>query len=199
MIYRFERQYPIFSISQIDSSRNTHIIALGSGHYYDSTLQALNRLGQTGLARVAEAVRIARQIPDSKIVCSGNSGSGRLPQAYTIAFAAIELGYSAKDTILLPSPTNTCEEAKFYARRFGTKKQVILVTSAYHMPRAIAYFARHGLNPIPAPTQHYVKLDPRQFTFDFVPSLTKIEMTDRILHELAGWLKFYLTSNSLGT
>ncbi|MCB9352646.1 MAG: hypothetical protein H6573_34950 [Lewinellaceae bacterium] len=52
------------------------------------------------------------------------------------------------------------------------------------------WFRQAGLSPLPAPTNHMIKPDPVRRPFPFKPSIHKIEMTDRLLHEWAGTLPF---------
>ena len=61
----------------------------------------------------------------------------------------------------------------------------ILVTSAYHMPRAMRLMQRAGLHPIAAPTGQRVGGPPRAW-FGLLPTSGGLESTERALHEYFG-------------
>ncbi len=61
-----------------------------------------------------------------------------------------------------------------------------LVTSGYHMNRALIEFERLGANPIPAPTDFKRKRFPSYMLFDFIPSAQNLRNSDIALHEHIG-------------
>ena len=69
----------------------------------------------------------------------------------------------------------------------------MLVTSAYHMPRAMEIFKEEGMNPIPAPTQFLTKRYSYRTKY-FLPSVVNLIHSDIALHEYMGmtWLKLQL-------
>lgn len=69
-----------------------------------------------------------------------------------------EMGVPPDALLLQVRSLNTAEEVLFdleILRQRGAKR-IILVTSAMHMPRAMALFAKHDLEVIPAPTDFKV-------------------------------------------
>jgi uncharacterized SAM-binding protein YcdF (DUF218 family) len=84
-------------------------------------------------------------------------------------------------------------------------RRIILVTSALHMPRSQAIFARQGFEVIPAPTDYnvtqadwgyYLTPDPAIQVFNLFPSAEALDFTMRAMKEyigiavyrLRGWL-----------
>jgi uncharacterized SAM-binding protein YcdF (DUF218 family) len=185
-----EKNYPVLDVNSIPGRPGTLIVILGGGYSFDPQLPPTGQLSNIALGRLTEAIRIYRQLPGSKLVCSGATFSINEAQAYVTARAAITLGVSPADTTIIPSPRNTAEEARACFRRFGKGHQLILVTSAVHMKRAMQYFEAQGLSPIPAPGDHLVKIDPEKTPFTFKPSISRIRMMEASLHEYAGLLKF---------
>lgn len=108
------------------------------------------------------------------------------PQAELMARTAVLLGVPPADTIMVKSPANTEAEAFDYTARFGQGQPLILVTDALHLPRAMFWFRQAGLGPVPAPANHLVKPGAERRPFPFKPSLRKVEMADKLLHEWAG-------------
>lgn len=183
-----EGRYAQMDAAKISSLRQqpVNIIVLGAGHSNAPGFAVHDRLSETVLKRLLEGIRIKQQLPQAKLVCSGYSASGRQSQAEVLAEMAIQLGISAQDTLLQPTAHNTEAEARAYSQRFSDTIPLVLVTSAIHMPRAVYWFKHYGLAPIPAPTNHLVMPDPGYEAFAWKPSLHKVEMTQKLLHEYAG-------------
>ena len=62
----------------------------------------------------------------------------------------------------------------------------MLVTSALHMPRAVAAFRGAGIRVVPAATDVRAAADHSPAVFDWVPSAAALELTTAALHEIAG-------------
>lgn len=187
---RKEASFDIFSIEkfQIPDSATIHILVLGGGHSVSPSLPPNDQLSPNALARIVEGVRLHRLIPNSKLIGSGFSSTGRIPQARVLTNTAVALGVAPGDTLQIPDPYNTEAESKAYLKRFGSEDPLILVTDAIHMPRAMYWFRQAGCDPIPAPTNHLIKPDPDYSPFPFKPSIRKIEMMDKWLHEWVGMM-----------
>jgi uncharacterized SAM-binding protein YcdF (DUF218 family) len=177
-----------------EQSDSLHILLLGGGHTLSPDLPPNDQLSSQALARLSEGVRLKQQLPEAKLIGSGNSQSKRTPQAAVLMNTAVALGISPLDTLQNIRPYNTETEAFTYAKRFGTDTPLILVTSAVHMPRALYWFERAGVQAIPAPTDHWVKPDPQKSPYNWKPSAIKIQMTGALLHEWAGMVYAKLRS-----
>jgi uncharacterized SAM-binding protein YcdF (DUF218 family) len=125
------------------------IIVLGGGedgHAADSPqLAALNEAAE----RYTEAVALARRLPQARLVFSGGSGAhiaAAVPEAEPAGRLFAALGIP-KDRITLETQSrDTHENALFSARllRPRPNERWLLVTSAWHMPRAMGCFRRAG-------------------------------------------------------
>lgn len=189
LVFKMESTYTTFQPADSLVSP-VFILVLGGGHSISPDLTAADQLSADALVRLSEAIRLHRLLPGSKIVCSGSSISNRTTQAQMLGMAAVELGVNPSDTLLDSNPLNTEAELTNFKARFRETKTFILVTDAIHMTRAIRYSIREGLKPIPAPTNHLMKMDPLRSNFDFIPSSQKILLSQRLLHEYVGLLKF---------
>ena len=188
LINRLEQAYPPFSENlnpTIDSTFN--IVVLGGGHTLDPRLNVISQLSEPALSRLAEGIRIYHAIPGTKLVFSGWSSIGIKSQAEVTAEAAHLLGVEQEDITVIPEPSNTRQEAIYYAKKFGTEGKLILVTSAVHMPRAMMHFHKAGLSPIPAPTNFLRKKRPIKNTVKFLPSMKNLVGIQKALHEIIGW------------
>jgi uncharacterized SAM-binding protein YcdF (DUF218 family) len=73
-----------------------------------------------------------------------------------MARTAESWGLDPERLVVQEEPLNTAQEAEAMASRIQGQEQIILVTSAYHMPRAMQLFQAKGLEVVPAPTGHLV-------------------------------------------
>jgi uncharacterized SAM-binding protein YcdF (DUF218 family) len=72
------------------------------------------------------------------------------------------------------------------------KEPFFLVTSASHMPRAVALFKKLGMKPIPAPTGHLAKRPRGRNPQRYFPSPEGLHKSQRLVYETLGmiWAKF---------
>ncbi len=181
-----------FNNEQIEDGAKIHLHVLGAGDSNDSRLSYSSKLHVSSLYRLTEAIRLHNAIPISKIIFTGNSGSGNSSQANVNAMAAKEQGVSDINTHVIPEGWNTHHEAMAYYKQFGTKHKHFLITDAVHMPRAMMIFKSVGLNPIPAPTHYRLRQNNyiRHFT-DCFPSSHYITYSEIVLQAYLGviWAK----------
>ncbi|MEX0371826.1 ElyC/SanA/YdcF family protein [Spiribacter roseus] len=175
------------------------IVVLGGGAVDDPSLPVSAQLSATSLQRLIEGIRLWRMRPDALLITSGALPRGR-SQAAIAADMAVALGVPRGQIRMLPAARNTEEEAAAYAEWVNTRddntaglRQPLLVSSASHLPRAIAAFDHEGIEPRPAPTAH--RAVPEQFARpgDFAPSADDLRTTEAAWHEYLGrvwaWLR----------
>jgi len=133
-----------------------------------------------------EALRLYYKIENAKIITSGYKGDKKIPEAITTAKLFEELGIPKEDIIIHSKPKDTKEEAIETKKLLGDNP-FILVTSGYHMTRAMAIFQKEGLNPIPAPTD--IRSEENKYTS--IPKGRNLLSTEIALHEYIGiiWAK----------
>lgn len=131
-----------------------------------------------------EALRLYHLIPNSKIITSGYEGSRDIPEAIRTAKILEQCGVPKRDIIIHPKPKDTLEEALKIKSILGDKR-FILITSASHMPRAMALFKKVGLNPIPSSTNYLYNPFVGLVSFSSGSGISK---TDVAWHEYIGLL-----------
>jgi len=176
-------------LSDIDPETEYHIVVLGAGHGFDDRLPTNSLLSLNALGRLNEGIRIHRKLPNSRLILSGFSSSGRTSQAEMLRNTALLLGVEMDKTMIQPEPGNTLEEAKVYAERFAGDQQVIVVTSAVHMPRSVMLFERAGIEVIPSPTNYQLKGSWRYVRLG-MPSLSNVEKLRMAINEYAAIIKY---------
>jgi uncharacterized SAM-binding protein YcdF (DUF218 family) len=116
------------------------------------------------VARVLAGVALARHHPEAKLALVGGEGE-LFPVGFAEARATsgfvLDEGISAQRIIIEEQSRSTHENAVFAKEliRPGPGQNWILVTSAFHMPRAVAAFRAVDWEVIPYPVDF--KVDPR--------------------------------------
>nr|WP_267887542.1 YdcF family protein [endosymbiont of Ridgeia piscesae] len=70
-------------------------------------------------------------------------------------------------------------------------KQVLLVTNALHMRRAVYAFKRNGVEVIPAPTGFIHKTNTRHVWLEGLPNGLAVKNVAYAMHEYVGLLWYY--------
>jgi uncharacterized SAM-binding protein YcdF (DUF218 family) len=161
------------------------VVVLGGGHADSDALSRVNQLSSSALSRLTEGIRLARRLPAAVLVVSGNNGSDRPSHAQILAEAAISLGFPAERIVRMDEPRDTEEEAAGLAHRFPGAP-VAVVTSAWHLPRAMALCARAGLQPVACPADFGFKETTRGSSVWLTWDLEALERSTRAIHERLG-------------
>ena len=186
---KLERQYAPFSATLQAGKERIYIHVLGSGYSLDSALPATARLGLTAQGRLAEGIRLYRQIDNSILVTSAGSLKDRETQAEVAKKAAILLGVDSNRIATLTTPNTTQEEVAAMATLAGKNATVIVVTDAIHIPRAMKFFTKTGMVPLAAPTNFRMHKEVMGFSIKWWPSIGNITLMDIVLHEFLGNIK----------
>jgi uncharacterized SAM-binding protein YcdF (DUF218 family) len=159
-------------------------------------IASLNEAGE----RYTEAVALARRLPQARVVFTGGSGLLIMtgPQEADVAGRLFEALGVAKERLTLESKSrDTYENALFTARLLNPKpgERWLLVTSAWHMPRAMACFRKVGFNVEPWPVDYRAArgLDGLRLQSSIPEGLRRI---DFIAREYIGLIAYYLTGRS---
>ena len=163
----------------------TWVVVLAGGHMPLGNLPPNDRIGEAALYRLVEGIRLTLALPGSRLLLSGGVGSAG-NHGEVLAGVARALGMDQARVEVAKSGWDTEHEARVISQKLG-QAPFLLVTSASHLPRAMALFRQQGANPIPAPTQH------RSYSagFDFrnlFPAPGAMQEMDTAAHEYIGML-----------
>jgi uncharacterized SAM-binding protein YcdF (DUF218 family) len=114
-----------------------------------------------------------------------------------LADHATALGVREDAIIVTADVLNTADEARETAAvlriRGMLRPRILLVTSAFHMPRAREIFTRQGFDVVPFPVDFAFSADRQVTALDFFPSVDALDQTHTGLREFYGrafyWLK----------
>jgi uncharacterized SAM-binding protein YcdF (DUF218 family) len=164
-------------------------IALGGAIEAEPTVAMGETQFNDDVERFTAMLAVMRAYPSATIVYSGGAGSPTAPdfkEADYVASAALALGYDPSHIVLENKSHNTKENVDFTKPYFSKVKgqNWLIITSAYHMPRAMALFR-------PAGTASNTKFFPYtvdfkttgrilpSFTFDLPGNLAKLDMATK--------------------
>ena len=113
------------------------------------------------------------------------------PEGEILRDFAIKYNVSPKDILLTENVENTDQEAKSVNKILKSKDNIILVTSAFHMPRAQKVFEAANFNVVPYPVDFQSSV--KKVTFmDFIPSANSFNRTSHFVREIIGRLYYSL-------
>jgi len=151
--------------------------------------------------RITVTAELAHRYPNARIVLSGGTSSlnPNTPREAPVAVKQLVALGVAHDRITIDEQSrNTIENAVFSHLLASPKpdERWILVTSAAHMPRAIAVFRAVGF-PIEAYPVDYQTRGRKDVIGFFNTSLAGgLEMTDQAIHEWAGLVIYRLAGRT---
>ena len=113
------------------------------------------------------------------------------PEGEILKDFAIKYNVAPKDILLTENVENTDQEAKSVNKILKSKNNIILVTSAFHMPRAQKVFKAANFNVVPYPVDFQSSV--KKITFmDFIPSANSFSRTSHFVREIIGRLYYSL-------
>lgn len=179
-----ENRYPTLE----GEHQAAYIVVLGGGYTYNPHWAPGSNLISNSLPRVVEGIRQWRLSPGAKLIFTGARAQGNpRSNASVAAEVAQSLGVPPQDIIELDHPKDTAEEALAVKKQVGNRS-LILVTSANHMPRAMRFFERAGLSPLPAPANQLAITSPLNFWERITPSPLWLAHSERAWYETLGRL-----------
>lgn len=180
-----ENSYPPLSLATLQQSNAHTIVVLGGGHYRCSAASPVSQLSQETLVRLIEGLRLQKLLPGAQVILSGGNYDGAECDASLMRKVALELGVDPVGIVVEDESKDTKDEARIIKKMLGEERP-ILVTSAYHMPRAMALFEGQGMQPIAAPVGHMAQCPFFATVDSFFPSTKRISEAENVLHEVLG-------------
>ena len=147
--------------------------------------------------RLTETVVLARRYPSARIIFTGGSNSllgHPSSEAEEARGLFVAMGVDSQRITLETRSRNTDENARFTAAMIHPQagQTWLIVTSAYHMPRAMGLFRKAGFDAVAYPTNFYTTGGRR----DWRPQADLphgLAMFDLAVHEWVGLIAYRLT------
>ena len=177
-----QKAYPLPSAVSVAKFKPDAIAVLGSGAYNKNTLDG------DSLNRLYAGFKLYKRykIP---IIVSGGYAASTVSVAKVMRNILLEIGVPKSYVITEDESNDTFENALYVLKICKRRnfKRVILVTSAYHMPRAMFLFneLKGGIKIIPYPTDF--KTDKHYNIYGYFPQLGNLTISEEAMHEYIGY------------
>jgi len=208
LIFLFSlRPIPDFLIRSLENriSRGTlpdridGIIILAGGIDMEASRPGLIELSSESDRIIGGAILVKKH-PEAKLIIAGGTGyinqDENLREADYMQKLAILLGITKDRIFVERNSRNTHEHAVELLKLLPNKdnNHWVLITSAFHMPRAFACFRKAGITVIPYPVDYKTKFD-KHDTLSIsmlLPTLDNLNRFNIALHEWLGLIAYRL-------
>lgn len=186
-LLRTLQTYPALAPGHIPAA--DAIVVLGGGAHFGADEYGGDTLKYFTLERIRYAARLQRATHLPLLTTGGRPEKGTA-EARLMA-EALQQDFNVPTTWQESNSNTTAQNARLSANILlpQGKRRILLVTHAWHMPRALPTFQKAGFEVIPAPTMA-ISNKPHN-SFDFIPSATGLLRSYYALHEWVGiaWYK----------
>lgn len=182
------------------------IVVLGGGTEPELAPRPMTEVNAAG-DRIIYAAKLFQEHPEAKLLLSGGDiefldQSDSTP-AKDMSALLLLMGVPKSALILQDQSQNTYEDALYSCEKIKTEgyKNVVLVTSAMHMPRSTKLFAKQGCTVLPAPTDFTITETAWQktwhpsfeeFIINLVPSYSNLSQVTKAMKEYIGMFTYHL-------
>lgn len=163
------------------------IVILGSGLATDATEYGGDTANERTLIRTRYGAMLTRRYELPVLVTGGQLLNYERSEAEVLTRILYE-EFSVKVHWLEDEAMDTAGNAAYSAAilKAAGVQRILLVTHAFHMPRARLLFERAGLEVIPAPTAFFSPPDGDWLLSDFLPQPKALQVSYYALHEWLG-------------
>lgn len=189
-----------------DTATAEVIVVLGGATRPQTWPRPLHEVNEAG-DRLLYAAHLYQQQAAPQVLVSGGivgvNGPAVMSEAESMTALLALMGVPRRAVWEESGSRNTYENAVEIKKILQAKEinRILLVTSALHMPRAVAIFQRQGFDVIPAPTDYlvtqadwdyYFSLVPSIQVFNLLPGTEAMDRTTNALKEYIGILVYRL-------
>jgi len=148
----------------------------------------------TAAARIDRAAELFDAGRAPLVVLSGGALEGTVSEAQGMAHSLRQMGVPESALVLENASRNTYENAALTQDALARRGigSVLLVTSALHMPRAMAAFGKQGVTAIAAPGRPQIVPPPDRRLAVWLPDYRTLDASRSIIKEYAGLLVYWL-------
>ena len=197
MLSPIENRFPIFAD---DGGRVDGVVVLGGAELPHITEARGQTAFQESGERMMALADLARRYPQARIVFSGGSSdiapSGKVSESDVVRQALPQLGVDPARVMFEGQSRNTAENARLTRELVQPKsdERWLLVTSAFHMPRAIGCFRAAGFPVTAYPVDFRT---PGDFSLRPFRSISEgLGFLDLAVREWIGLVVYYWTGRS---
>lgn len=163
-----------------------------------STARQVTETSEAG-DRLIETIWLAQRYPEARIVLSGGVAAilaGAETEAVTMQRLLLAFGIAPDRIVLEGDSLNTDENASYTRQLLGPEPgTVLLVTSAFHMPRSMGLFRKVGIDAMPWPTD-YRSTGQEWFGLDVAEPASNLQTTGVMIKEWIGLAVYHWTGRT---
>ena len=183
---------PALDPASLKDTQAKAIVILGGGRYADAPEYQGDTVSRPALERIRYGAWLQRKCKLPILVTGGVVFGGHRPPEAQLMQDVLEKDFLAIVRWVEKDSRTTYENA-IDSRKLLEKDgitQIILVTHAIHMPRALEAFEKAGFKVIPAPmgydTSHDISI------LSFLPNAYSLKNTSELMNEMIGRMWYHL-------
>jgi uncharacterized SAM-binding protein YcdF (DUF218 family) len=183
-----ENDHPPKAMSVVPSA--DAIVVLGGATRGDAHLSRMADLNASA-DRLTHAAALYKAKKAPLILASGGSTTGGRSESEQLRDYLVLMGVPKASVMMERQSLDTRQNARYSAvvlQGRGAKK-ILLVTSAYHMSRAVPLFQRQGFEVVPAPTD-YQRLVGKPAVPRWLPTVDDLGRSTVAIKEYVGFLYY---------
>ena len=199
LAWTLERRYPVPADAAVAAGPPFDaVVVLAGGVARAGGLRPQDRLEPLTLERLVCGRELMVRGASATIVLTGGNGEPfgeHAPEAPIMARTLRSLG-SGRWTIRTESRSRTTYENAVETKQLlGARTRIALVTSALHMPRAMAVFSRQGFRATPFPCG-FLAGPPTSGVMEYVPDVAALKESTSAINEWVGLALYRLAGKA---
>jgi len=190
--------YPALQSESLAKSSADGILILSAGRYSWAPEYGGDTVGATSLERLRYGALLHRR-SGLPVYITGGSPEPEHPPVGRLMANVLEQEFGIAPAGVEDRSLTTEENAVYSAQMLARDGigRVLLVTHAWHMPRAVGAFERAGVETIPAPTSFVHREGGREPDYrDWLPSARAFINSYYVLHEYLGQVWYQLKAST---
>ena len=192
LIFYLEKDYSLQNIKDI--AKSDAIVVLSGMISTIKTKEKLSYEFNGSIDRIFSGMNLFKENKAPLLILTNGKlpWSVGIPEGEYLKDFSIKYGIPEDKILLTDNVQNTDQEAKAVAKLLNTNKATtILVTSAFHMPRAKKVFEAANIKVIPFAVDFKTQI--KKITIiDFIPSANSLKDTSHFFREMIGRLYYNL-------
>lgn len=188
-------EYPLTPLQELKSDYEVGIVLTGITRDDKSPHDRVYL--SSGADRIMHALLLYRQGKIKKILITGGTisifGKEKISEAQNLKNILLQAQVPQEDILIEEKARNTRENALFSKRILESKfqgKKFLLITSAFHMRRALGCFHQVGINPVPFSAGVFTSDLSTVSIGSFMPTERALYYWYIFTHELIGYLVY---------
>lgn len=192
LVAGLERQYPLLTPAELVASNAQAIVVISAGLDPTGTEFGRPSASDHTLLRLRYTAFVQRQTELPILVSGGLVLSNSSLTLANVMAADLEEHFRVPVRWFETESRNTDENAHYSADILASQgiHRILLITEAFHMPRAVMAFRQVGFSVVAAPTAPLNNTE--SAVLAWVPNANALSDSNLALHEYLGWLVYRL-------